>query len=129
MFCMVIGFILDTGYTILYPSIVHRASLSTYQEIDCNQNISASLLLVMTDICLFSGTVNITTSAPVETMVIALTVTAAVTLAAVATVTVAHATAAAAAAVTRRTRAVIVVLMDRSTPTSPALSAASRTVR
>ena len=53
MFCMVIGFILDTGYTILYPSIVHRASLSTYQEIDCNQNISAFLLLVMTQILMF----------------------------------------------------------------------------
>ena len=70
------------------------------------------------------------TSAPVEAMVIAMTVvTAVVTAAAVATVIVAPATAVAAAAVTQWTRAVIVVLMDRSTPTSPALSAASRTVR
>ena len=56
-------------------------------------------------------------------------VTAAVTPAAVAAVTVAPATAAAAAVVTQWTPAVIVVRMDRSTPTSPALSAAYKTVR
>ena len=82
--------------------------------------------------------VTITTSVAAATADTAVEVTAAatpaaaaVTTAAQAAVTVAPVTAAAAAVatVTRRTRALIVVLMDRRTPTSPALSAAPKTAR
>ena len=80
--------------------------------------------------------VTITTSVAAATADTAVEVTAAATPAAAAVTTAAPAavivtlvTAAAVATVTRHTRVLIVVRMDRRTPTSPALSAAPKTAR